>query len=454
MKRKIDEYLLNWKNNRRNALIVYGARQVGKSYSIEKFIKNNSDNYILIDFSKDPGAIELFESFSDKNDFYNRLFFYRPATDNCIIFFDEIQELYLYRSKELVKNPNKYFKTVDLITLTKDLVQDGKYRFIFSGSMLGVTLNTINLNPTGYLDYYIMYPMDFEEYLWASGVDEKLINHLMNMFNAQLPLEDAIHSKMLKLFYEYILVGGMPEAIKAYLKDRLFKNVSIVQSSISHFYNSDILKYAPDEDKLIITEIYRMLASEVNNINKRFTKNHLNLKNVKNLELIDKYLWLTNSGIALAIYNVTNLDFPLKLNEERKVLKLFYGDVGLLSNELLGSEGRLKFLNNDGVINYGAPFENAVAQELVAHGFKELHYYNSKKIGEIDFIIEIGTEVIPIEIKSGKTDIHNNYDHKALDHMLENNKAINKAYMFSKENIFKDGIIVNYPIYMIMFLHK
>ena len=180
----------------------------------------------------------------------------------------------------------------------------------------------------------------------------------------------------------------------------------------------------------------------------------LNLKNIKNLDLMDKYLWLTNSGIALPVYNVSSLEYPLKLNEERKVLKLFYGDVGMLSNELLGNEGRLQFLKNDGEINYGAPFENAVAQELTAHGFKELHYFNSKKTGEIDFIIEKGTNIIPIEIKSGKTNSQSKFDHKALDNELARSNHIAKALLFSKDNIFTDGIITNYPIYMIMFITK
>lgn len=453
MKRKIEINLNNWKENRDRALLIYGARQIGKSYSIENFIKANFENYLIIDFSKTPEAIELFESFKDRSDFYNRLAFYQVAS-NCAIFFDEIQELYLYREKELLKNPNKYFKTIDLLTLTKDLVQDNKYRYIFSGSLLGVTLNTIHLNPTGYIDILTMYPMDFEEYLWAKGIGEDLINYLLQKYKNSLHVEDAIHNKMLNLFYDYILVGGMPEAVKSYLKDGLFNNVSLVQNSITHYYNSDILKYAPNEDKLIITEIYRMLSSEVNNINKRFTKNHLNLKNIKNLDLMDKYLWLTNSGIALPVYNVSSLEYPLKLNEERKVLKLFYGDVGMLSNELLGNEGRLQFLKNDGEINYGAPFENAVAQELTAHGFKELHYFNSKKTGEIDFIIEKGTNIIPIEIKSGKTNSQSKFDHKALDNELARSNHIAKALLFSKDNIFTDGIITNYPIYMIMFITK
>lgn len=454
MKRKIEEYLLNWKDNRKNALIVYGARQVGKTYSIEKFIKEQYEEYIIINFAKTPEAIELFECFKDKYDFYNRLAFYTTSNANCVVFFDEIQELYMYRASELEKNPNKYFKTVDLMTLVKDLVQDEKHRYLFSGSMLGVTLNSIHLNPTGYLDTYTMYPLDFEEYLWANGIGNDLISHLKEKFENKATIEDAIHNKMLSLFKEYVLVGGMPEAVKAFINDKLFKNVSITQTGISNYYRADILKYAPKDDRLVISEIYKMLSSEINNVNKRFIKTHLDVRNAKNLDLLDKYLWLTNSGIAIPVYNVTSLTFPLKINEERKVLKLFSGDVGMLSNELLGDEGRIKFLNEDIKVNYGAPFENAIAQELTAHGFKNLNYYNSKKTGEIDFVIEKETEIIPIEIKSGKADDQNSLNHKALDNALSIYKNVKKALMFSNENIYASGIITNYPIYMIMFLNK
>ena len=454
MKRKVEKYLINWKENRNNALIVYGARQVGKSYSIEKFIKENYSNSVIIDFSKSPQAIEMFESFTDKYDFYNRLAFYTNSNDNLIVFFDEIQELYTYRSSQLEKNPDKYFKTVDLITLVKSLVQDNKNRYIFSGSMLGVTLNSINLNPTGYMDILTMYPMDFEEFLWANGIGEELINHLHDKFEKKEPVEEAIHNKMIQLFKEYVLVGGMPAAVEAYIQDHTFVNVSVVQSSISNFYNVDILKYAPKNDKLIISEIYKMLSSEINNINKRFTKTHLDIKNIKNLDLMDKYLWLTNSGIAIPVYNVTALTYPLKLNEERKVLKLFSGDVGMLSNELLSNEGRINFLKENIKINYGAPFENAIAQELTAHGFANLNYYNSKKIGEIDFVIEKQTKIIPIEIKSGKSDEHDKYNFNALQNALQVYKNIDTVFTFTNGNTTINAPFVNYPIYMIMFLNK
>lgn len=455
MRRKVDAFLDNWYESRKTALMIYGARQIGKSYSIEKFIKGKTDNYCLIDFSKRPDALEIFESFKDKNDFYIKLSLFLENDNNkSIIFFDEIQELYIYREKKIMQNPTIYLNTVDLLTITKALVQDDLHRYIFSGSMLGVTLNSVTLNPMGYIDLHKMFPMDFMEFLWANKIDDKIINYLKNCFDNVEKVDNGIHNKINRLFYEYILVGGMPDAVKSYINSRNFNDVSLIQESIINYYRADITKYANNDDKLIISEIYNNLASEVNNINKRFIKTHLDINNIKNLDIIDKYLWLSNSGIAIPVYNVCDAKYPLKLSEERKTFKLFYGDVGLLSYELFGNIGRVKFLDGEIQVNFGANFENVIAEELNSHNFKNLYYFNSKKQGEVDFIIEKNTDIIPIEIKSGKSNSNNKYNHNALDNILNNNKDIKLAYVLSPENTQAEEKIIYYPTYMIMFIEK
>ena len=419
MKRKIEEYLLKWKANRNNALTIYGARQVGKSYSIENFIAENFKNYCIIDFAKMPDALEMFEAFDDTNDFYKRLSFYNVnLDDDTVIFFDEIQELYIYREKKMKVKEDIYIGKTDLISLTKYLVKEKRSRYIFSGSMLGVTINNVIVNPTGYMDLYRMFPLDFEEYLWANDIKSDVIDYLHDCFNKKVPVNEAIHKKINRMFLEYIIVGGMPNAALTYITTKDLNETSIIHDNILNFYKSDIIKYAPKDDKLILIEVFESLASEVNDINKRFIKTHMNISNIKNMDLVDKYLWLTFSGIAIPVYNVTEPKFPLKLSEDRKVLKLFYSDIGLLSHKLLGVAGKIKYLSGDIEVNFGAAFENVIAEELLSHGYNNINYYNSKKIGEVDFIIEKDTKIIPIEVKSGKSKKNVTYNHNTLDNVL------------------------------------
>lgn len=455
MRRKIDAYLDNWKNKSKNCLIVYGARQVGKSYSIDEYIEKNFDNHIKIDFSKDYDAIGVFESFKGIGDLYNKLSLYGiKEGENSVIFFDEIQELYSYRDGKIDKDKNYYLGTTDLISLSKALAQDGKYRCIFSGSLLGVTLNSVLFNPTGYMDMYQMMPMDFEEYLWANNVGEQAIKMIEDCFDKKVPVNEGVHNMMNKLFNEYVIIGGMPKAVKTYVETKNMYEVSMVQEGIINYYKADIIKYAPKDDRLLISEIYDSVSSELNDINKRFVRTHLDIKNIKNLDLTDKFLWLVDSGVALPVYNITEPKFPLKNSEDRKVLKLFDSDSGLLSYKLLGTIGRIKFLSGEIEVNFGANFENVVAQELYAHGLGELHYYNSKKKGEVDFVIDLFTTIIPIEVKSGKSGENKRFNHNALNNLMTTYENLDMAYVLSKDNLSIDGKIINLPIYMIMFIRK
>lgn len=458
MERKIESKLMNWKNKRFQALLIKGARQIGKSYSIEHFLAKEFVSYKEVNFASDASALESFSLIKDYDDFETKLslLFGDVIDDSGVaVFFDEIQLLYRRRRELKEKNPEALDGTVDLITIIKSVVQKDKRRYVLSGSLLGVTLEGVVLDPAGYMDVIKMYPMDFEEFLWAKGFSKQIINKLRDNFKEKTPIDEGVHKKLLYLFGEYVMIGGMPEALEHYLKDNNFYNATLSQEQIIGYYHKDIVTYSPINERLEIQEIFDAIPSEIDSKNKRFKKINLDLPNAKNLDLTDKFLWLTKAGVALPVYNVTDLSRPLKISEQRKTLKLFMSDVGLLSSLLLGDAGRKRMLSGEISLNYGAPFENVVASELTSHGFAPLHYWNSKKNGEIDFVIDKDGEPLPIEIKSGKSNPDCTYNHSALNHCLSSNRSIQDAYVFSEENIFQESnIITNYPIYLIAFLEN
>ena len=459
LNRKIEKYFDAWLKQRNTALLIKGARQVGKTYSINKFIDSNFKHKIVIDFAQRMDLVDAFAQIKN----YEQVLIRLSAIDGpnlvpkeTVIFFDEIQVLYK-RREELAKKNMLDETSQDLITAIKPLVIEGSYRYILSGSLLGVTLNNVVLNPTGYLDIKQMYPLDFEEYLLAKRVGENVIDYLRKCFLEKESVDEEIHKIILNHFKEYVLIGGMPQAVSDFINTKNVFTVEQTQTQIIDQYTIDIKKYIDEEvKKLRVREIYKAIPSELNSKNKRFMSSHILTKSELNrLNLIDEYLWLTNAGIAIPVFNVSAIESPLAISVERKTLKLFINDIGLLDTMLLATGIRERILNNDKVINYGAPYENVCAQELLAHGFNEkLYYYNSKKHGEIDFVIEYNNEVLPIEIKSGKADEANVYNHSALNNALRI-YDIKEAYVFGETNYFKENDRIHqFPIYMISFINN
>lgn len=458
IKRKIESILKNWKQNRNQAIMIVGARQVGKSYSIRKFLSEEFTSFEEINFANDSYALDLFSKLKNEEDFYTKLSLIRKKElipGKSAIFFDEIQLIYKRRKQLEKNNPDIFNNTIDLITLIKPLVQTSKYRYAISGSLLGTSLDGILLNPTGYLDIHTMYPLDFEEYLWAKNTGNEVIDYLKKCYEGKNQVEQGVHSKFIKLFNEYVLVGGMPEAVKKFIETLDFKNVDLIQQQINNAYSLDITQYAPNELKVLINEAFKALPSELNKKNKRFVKTKIDYPGIKNMDISDCFLWLSGVGVAIPVFNVSEPTYPLLINENRKTLKLFSNDVGLLSSLLLGNEGRIKILNEELEINYGAPYENVIAQELKAHGYDSLHYWNDKKSGELDFVIEKNASIIPIEVKSGKSEADGYYNHKALTNCLNVYGKISEAVVLSRENAKREtDKIINLPIYMIMFFKK
>ena len=458
LKRKVESKLQEWKKGKK-ALLIYGARQVGKTFIIDKFTNEEFKYVVKIDFSERDDLVDSFAMLKKSDDILTILYAYfgqQMVENQTVVFFDEIQIVYK-RREELKQQGIIYSNSQDIITAMKHLSMDGRYRFILSGSLLGVVLNNITLYPLGYMEEIQMFPLDFEEYLWARGTGTQSIDYLRNCFENKLEVDDNINKTFLGFFREYVLVGGMPEAVASFVSNNNLYEVQKIHENITNKYIVDITNYASEyEKKLMIKEVYRAIPSELNAKNKRFMHSHITQNNKKlNEGFLEEYLWLTNAGVAIPVYNVTIPEIPLTLSSERKTLKIFLNDTGLLCSQMLEPEGRISLLFNEKEINYGAPYENAVAKELDAHGFFEkLFYYNSKKHGEVDFLLEYKGDILPIEIKSGKPNEMNIYNHTALNNVIKL-YDIQNAYVLGACNVCKETeVITQFPVYMIMFLSR
>ena len=447
VKRKADELIRSFLLNDKRSLLITGARQVGKTFSVRKVGKECFDNVVEINFIEQPDAVGLFSEQKGAKDLLLRLsaFTKKPLVPGkTLIFFDEVQEC-----KEIV-------------TAIKFLVEEGCYKYVMSGSLLGVELDDLRSVPVGYMDEIEMYPLDLLEFFEAIGIGADVISHLRTCFEEKKPVDDFIHKRMLEAIRLYLIVGGMPAAVQKYLDTNNLRRVYEEQRGIIHTYKRDITKYDHDH-KMQIEEIYDLIPSELNAKNKRFILKELNEKaaharpkakaRFSNYE--DSFLWLRDAGVAIPAYNVEEPRVPLLLNKQRNLFKLFLNDVGLLA-AMYGGTIQARLLSPNPNINFGSVFENLVAQELYAHGFSEaqqhsLYYFNSKKQGELDFVVEFASNMLPIEVKSGK-----DYErHNALSNVMENEDyAVPMAYVFCQENVQTKGRVIYYPIYMITFFEQ
>lgn len=430
--RKIEKLLDNFYDEKeKKALLITGARQVGKTYSIRAFGKRYP-SFVEINFLENKTACALFEAAESSEEILLRLSLLADAPlipGETLIFLDEVQEC-----KELV-------------TAIKFLVEEGSYHYILSGSLLGVDLKDIRSVPVGYMDIVEMYPLDFEEFAVANGVSERILKVLREAFEQEKEVDSVIHDKMMELFRLYLIVGGMPAVVRKYLETNNLQEVVREQKSILEAYKKDIGKYDP-ENKLYLEDIFDLIPSELNCKNKRFILKNLN-ENFKFSRYSNSFVWLKDAGVALPAFCVEEPVSPLLLSKATNLFKLYLSDVGLLAAMYMDNI-QIKVLNREKDINFGSIYENVAAQELKAHGF-DLYYYNSKKQGELDFLVEQNGEVLPLEIKSGKAYTK----HAALNHVLENERYnISKAYVFHNGNVSKKDKVRYYPVYMLMFLQK
>lgn len=433
MRRKIEDKIVRFFNQeKKKALLITGARQIGKTYIIRKCIKDYFESAIEINFIENENAKKIFAEFKDSKDILLRISALadKPLIKGkTVIFFDEVQEC-----KELV-------------TAIKFLVEDGSYQYVLSGSLLGVELKDIRSVPVGYMSIMEMYPLDFEEFCMANGVSNHIWDILRESFLKITAVDNVIHEKMMELFRLYLITGGMPEVVLRYIETNNIQEVITTQKSILELYKKDISKYDPN-NKLYLEDIFNLIPSELNSKNKRFVLKNLN-ENFKFSRYEHSFIWLKDAGVALPTFCASEPMLPLLLSKSTNLFKLFMSDVGLLA--AMYADGlQMKILMNEVSINFGSIYENVVAQELKCHGF-DLYYYNNNRQGELDFLVEYKGAVLPIEVKSGK-----DYErHAALTNCLNNNRYdIPKAYVFCNDNIKEKDKVVYYPIYMITFLQK
>lgn len=429
--RTVDRILIDHFKISKTALLIEGARQIGKTFSIRQFGKKFK-TYIEINFIEQPEAISLFKDLSNTKDLLARLSLFtkqKLIKRDTLIFFDEVQIC------------------PEVITYIKFLVDEGSYNYILSGSLLGIEINDLRSVPVGYLTIKRMFPLTFREFALNLGLNSSILENLETSFKEKKPVDDFIHKKMMELFRVYLVVGGMPAAVNRYIETNNLNEVIDIQNQIVNLYKKDITQYDKN-NKLAIAQIFELIAPQLNSQNKRFI-----IKDFKSGVKFDRYensfLWLKDAGFALPVYNVETPKIPLKLSKSRSLFKLFMSDVGLLASEY--SQGiQLKIISGDDKLNYGAIFENYIAQELTACEH-DLYYYNNKKRGELDFLIEYDGEVLPIEVKSGK-----DYKvHRALSNIMDCGEFnLNRALIFNNSNLKVEGKLTYAPIYMAMFLKQ
>ena len=434
---KIESFL---KSEKKRMLVVSGARQVGKSYIIREVGMRLYSNFIEVNMEEDKQSNRLFENARTVEDFMIALSTIAGAkmkdSEKTLVFIDEIQAY------------------SHLLTLAKFLVEDGRFTYIASGSQLGIALKTTQSIPIGSIELLSMYPLDFEEFLIANGVGELLINEMRRKFEAKEALNESLHMKVMDYFRKYLLVGGMPSAVNTYLSEHNMVSVRNIHRDISLLYKNDAAKYESESlRKLKIQRIYDMVPSNLEKVKKRIVAKDIELKKGKRMaDYQDEFEYLISSGITLEVQAISKPSYPLVENSGKNLLKLYMSDIGLLTGILYHNDVQ-PIMNDKCGVNLGSVYENVVAQELKAHGFK-LYYYDNKKNGEVDFLIDSVDlmSALPIEVKSGK----DYYIHTALNNLLKVDEyKISNGIVFSnEEKVYNNGNVIYMPIYYVMFLRS
>ena len=419
-------------------LLIDGARQVGKTYLIRYVGQKLFENFIEIHWGEDSLGDQLFAETRTVEDLYLQISMLAgermKQKENTLIFLDEIQAY-----------PH-------LLTLLKFLSQDGKFTFIASGSLLGVTLSQTTSIPMGSIRKVRMFPLDFEEFLYANGMSRMAVSAMRKKFEKREALDEATHNKMMDFFRKYLLVGGLPDAVNSYLSDHNIQLVREIQREIHDYYAADASKY-DEEKKLKIRRIYDLIPSNMENKKKRVVAKRIEGKKGKRFgDYQDEFDYLVSAGIALNVRAISTPVFPLLESSGKNLLKLYLNDVGILTGLLYGNNIRA-VLSDQTSVNLGSVYESVVASELIAHGY-QLFYYDNRTKGEVDYLIDDyeSLSAVPIEVKSGK-----DYTvHSALNTFVQNEDYhIKKAFVVSNERkVTTQGKVTYLPIYDIMFFQN
>ena len=434
--KRIEEYL---RSDSSRMLMVDGARQIGKSFIIRHVGERMFPNFIEVNMEEDKLGERIFAEVRTTKDFYMALSVVAgdkmKERDNTLVFIDEIQAY------------------DHLLTLVKFLMQERRFTYIASGSLLGVTLRKTQSVPMGSLDVEHMYPMDFEEFLIANNVGAMAIDAMRESFNKNEGLSDAMHNKMMDLFKKYLIVGGLPKAVSTFVETRNIMEIRSVQTEVHDLYEVDCTKYEEEHNRrLKIRRIYEMVPSNLENKKKRVVIKDIENKSWKRTDnYLEEFDYLISAGVTLEVKAISKPSYPLIENSGKNLLKLYLNDVGILS--AIYYRNNIKAIMDDiRSINLGSVYET-VAQELKAHGYG-LYYYDNKKNGEVDFLIDDADSLsnIPIEVKSGK-----DYSiHSALSRFLTLDEYnVRRAYVLSNEQrVYTEGGITYIPVYYVMFFES
>ena len=439
--RKIKSYIEeHLKSNEDKILLIEGARQIGKSYIVRNVGTALYDNYVEINFVADDEGEKVFKNVHTTEEFYLNLSMVAGSRldryDNTLVFIDEIQHY------------------PQFLTMLKFLREEHRYRFICSGSLLGIALKGTVSVPVGSVIPKKMYQLDFEEFLIANDFGKEAIEYLRKSFEQKRSLATEVHDKVLGLFKRYLLVGGMPDAVNEYLATHNIVKVREIQEAIIVLYGIDASRYEEEAArKLYIRRIYDMIPSQMENKKKRIV-----VKDIQNREgdrfsnYVEEFEYLIHSGIAIASNAISNPKYPLAESQQKNLLKLYMNDVGMLSSRLYQYNVR-PVLNDIAGINLGSLYESAVAQELKAH-YNKLFYYDNKQKGEVDFLVDDSstTSVLPVEVKSGKDYMV----HSALNNLMAvPDYHIASSIVFSNDReVRTKGNILYLPIYYVMFMEN
>ena len=435
LRRKIDQYLIDWKNNpNKMPLIVKGARQIGKTESIETFAKNNYTNIVEINFALDKQYLHIFDDGFDVDTIIKNISFINPnfkfVPGKTLIFFDELQAC------------------INCATSLKAFNLDGRFDIICSGSLMGINYNEIESNSVGNKIDYDMYSMDFEEFLWAKGYSEEQIEDLYKHMEETKPLSISQYEAMMNNFRDYMIVGGMPAIVNEFITNNNYSGILNMQKQIKLDYEEDITKYAKGLDQGRILNVYRKIPAFLGNENKKFQVSKVE-NGARNREYVGIVEWLKNAGIINVSYCLEQPELPLGGNYNPDNYRIYFGDTGILIGSL-DDEAQEDLRNNKNFNTYkGAIYENIVGDMLVKEGYKLYFYKNEKSTIEMDFFIRDKNSLIPVEVKA------NDNATVSLKKLIESDKYTDIKYgiKLCNKNIGFNGKFYTFP-YFLTFLLK
>lgn len=444
LERKIMSKLLDWKDKSRNkCLVINGARQVGKTFIVEEFAKINFDSYVVLNFIENSDLKEIFEGSLSSLEIISSigLFFrdFRLMEGNTLIFIDEIQEC-----------PNA-------ITALKFLAKDQRIRVIASGSILGINYKnpeTLKSYPVGYVEYIDMHSLDFEEFLWALGIDKSLIGKVKNYFINREKVPNAINSKLLEYLKMYMVVGGMPEVVDNFILNMDYSLADKIQRNIYRDYIADIARYSNPDIKIKAEKCYKSISYQLSKENHKFQYSAVEPKGTKR-KFENSIDWLINANLVMPVRNVGFIEYPLKSHSIDDNLRLYPTDIGLLIctydyslKKSIIKDQSLEDVPQDIVLKTakGGLYEALIADMLIKSGKDDMFFYrNEQGTVEMEFLIENSEGVIPIEVKAGRK------KSKSLSNILKK-EDIKYGIKLSFQNVGYKDKKLTLPLYMAMWL--